>query len=292
MSTSFQPLDKIDSTDFNRLDSTNLDWSSIQYGSEKSAFWWRVFIWALTLVAIIGMAAALFWWQIDRGVGPSSTLSTVKVVRAAPVETLAVATYPTIKSDSGSSSFPQSQRDGRYIVLAGSFINEKNATRIFNQLIRAGVPAWSKQAMVNGQLHTHLLIGPYKQQDSAERAVTLIRKQTGLPVDYTTLEPEGQMREGGVNTLSGVGKSAHKEVLHPDQFVVLAGSFTTRRAARRVQNRLKLKEITASIKEFHEQDRTFFHVVIGPYRIANQANQMVETIRQKTGILAETSQIL
>ena len=236
------------------------------------------------------MAAALFWWQIDKGVGPGSTLSNVRIIRT-------VSTPKIIREESLSNKtseivdiFPEPQTTGQYVVLAGSFINAKNAERIFNRLMQAGIPVRSKDAMVNGQHHTHLLVGPYGHQDSAKLAVSMIREKTGLPVDYISLEAEGETIDG--SKIAIFNKLSKNSALHPDQFIVLAGSFTNHLLARRVQKRLQQKKIPANIKEANEQDRTFFHVMVGPYRLAVQANNMVNTIRQETGILAESSQVL
>jgi cell division septation protein DedD len=290
MATSYSTIDNAEFTKMEKLDSTDLDWSTVNYRMpETSAFWWRIFIWVLTVIAIFGMAAALFWWQIEQGVGPSSTLSSVKIIQSTTPRSI-LKTIPQYKAVRVVQDFPKPHANGKYIVLAGSFIHETNARRIYDKLRQADIPVRSKQAMVNGQRHTHLLVGPYKLQDSAELAVTMIRKKTGLPVDYTTLGVEGEVGEGREVALFDA--LANNSALYPDQFIVLAGSFTTRPLAQRVKQRLQKKQILANIKEAHEQDRTFFHVMVGPYRLAIQANNMVETIRKKTGILAESTQIL
>jgi cell division septation protein DedD len=186
--------------------------------------------------------------------------------------------------------FPKPQTSGQYMVLAGSFINKENANRIFTKLYQAGIPVRSKEAMVNGQHHTHLLVGPYIKQKRAELAVSKIREKTNLPVDYISLALGDELIEGREIIL--FENLVNTSSLLPDQFVVLAGSFTTLDLAKHVQQRLYNKKITAQIKKAHEQDRVFFHVMIGPYRLAMQANNMVNTIRQETGILAESTQIL
>jgi cell division septation protein DedD len=288
MTTSSPTFENLESNSMDNSEANNMDWSTVSYGSDGSLFWWRIFIWILTLIAIFGMAAALFWWQIDRGIGPSSTLSPDKVVRTSSTPRI---NHP----DYGAQlvRFPKPGSVGNFMVLAGSFVNDKNAERIYNILLQAGIPVRAKQAMVNGQHHTHLLVGPYQRQDSAELAVSLIRERTGLPVDYTSLEEEEARIKNRQISNSAQNKEREKSAtLHPNQFIVLAGSFTTYDMAERVQKRLKLKNIPTDIKEVHEQDRTFFHVMAGPYGLSSEANEMVETIRKKTGILAESSQIM
>ncbi|MBF0448566.1 MAG: SPOR domain-containing protein [Magnetococcales bacterium] len=293
MATTYTINDKTELSKMEKFDSSDLDWSTIEYGSKSSVLWWRIFIWVLTIIAIAGMALALFWWQMDRGGVPGSSLSLVQVAQNSPPGQRD-AQEPTPNNQpqpTTEHSFPQPEEGGRYMVLAGSFINEQNAKRIFDQLQQTGVPVRAKRAMVNGQRHTHLLVGPYVHQHSAEKAVAQIQKQTGLPVDYTTLDLEG-IDKDKEETVSFSTYPNQDEVLHPDQFVVLAGSFTDQVLARRVQNRLEKEQITANLKEVHDQDRIFFHVVVGPFRLSTQANDMVEIIRKKTGILAESSQIL
>ena len=283
MNSSLSTIKKSEYVEPDQIDteSANLDWASVAYGTDKTLFLWRVFIWALTIIAIFGMAAALFWWQIDQGVGPGSPFSAFKIVRIdsqGEIDTSNKDIFP---------DFPESQPDGRFMVLAGSFVNDENATRIFDKLAMAGVPVRSRKAMVGGQQHTHLLVGPYEQQDTAELAVSLIRKRTDLPVDYTTMDDAG-------NTQSSLGTTDSQDdfSMLPDQFVVLVGSFPEPNIAEHIKQRLMIKQITANIKKVNQQDRTFFNVVVGPYRLATQANEMVDTILSKTGILAESTRVL
>lgn len=287
----------MDTLNTEKLDMANLDWSSIDYGSGHASFMWRIFLWILTILAICGMAAVLFWWQINRGVIPNSTFSTAEIVRSSaqilPMDNASdTRTGEGETRPDGENFFPTPHPSGRYMVLAGSFINEENAKRIFEKLTRTNIPVRAKQATINGQRHTHLLVGPYLEQETARTAVSLIRQRTGLPVDYTSVEVEGGMHEGATLPPSIPGFAEDPATLLPGHFVVLAGSFTDRLQAEKVQARLQNKEIASTIKEVHSQDRTFFHVVVGPYRLAIQANAMVDTIQNKTGILAESSQIL
>ncbi|MBF0381569.1 MAG: SPOR domain-containing protein [Magnetococcales bacterium] len=283
-------LDKVDLKKLEKLDTSNLDWSDVKYGNQKTVMWWRIFIWTLTIIAIFGIAAALFWWQINKGVGPSSTLSDIKIVKRSSLELKDLQMAATNQAELALADFPKPQSSGQYMVLAGSFINRDNAERIYNKLAQAGIPVHSKQAMVNGQHHTHLLVGPYVKQNIAELAVSKIREKTDLPVDYISLAVEDDVIQ--TKELSVFDKLANNSTLLPDQFVVLAGSFTNITLAKHVQKRLQQKQIVAKIKKAHEQDRVFFHVMVGPYRLAMQANNMVETIREETGILAESTQIL
>jgi cell division septation protein DedD len=290
MAMTSSAFDKAEFKKLEKLASTNLDWSDVKYGNQRSAIWWRIFIWSLTIIAIFGMAAALFWWQINKGVGPSSTLSDIKIVQSTSATYMDNTESLAEQASLFLNEFPQPQSFGQYMVLAGSFINKDNANRIFTILAQAGIPVRSKEAMVNGQHHTHLLVGPYEKQKRAELAVSKIREKTNLPVDYISLEVGDEFIEGKKIVL--FDNLVNTSSLLPDQFVVLAGSFTTLDLAKHVQQRLYKKKITAQIKKAHEQDRVFFHVMIGPYRLAMQANNMVETIRQETGILAESTQIL
>ncbi|MBF0194088.1 MAG: SPOR domain-containing protein [Magnetococcales bacterium] len=283
-------FDKVELKKIEKLDSTDLDWSDVNYGNQRSAIWWRIFIWALTIIAIFGIAAALFWWQVNKGVGPSSTLSDIKVVQSDSATLTDLEESFNNQERLVLQDFPKPQTSGQYMVLAGSFINKDNAARIFTKLTQSGIPVRSKEAMVNGQHHTHLLVGPYKKQKWAKLAVSKIREKTNLPVDYISLEVGDELIEGKKIVL--FDNLVNTSSLHPDQFVVLAGSFTTIDLAKHVQQRLYKKQISSQIKKAHEQDRVFYHVMVGPYRLAMQANNMVETIRQQTGILAESTQIL
>ena len=290
MNSTISHIDKIEFSKLEKLDSTNLDWSEVSYGPQASIIWWRIFIWSLTIIAIFGMATVLFWWQINQGAGLSSNLSGSQIIQAISSPELNMAQHIDNKDSSSMVDFPVPETTGQYIVLAGSFVNGQNAKRIFNQLQQAGIPARSKQAMINGQHHTHMLVGPYGTKKIAKLAVDIIREKTNLPVDYISLGGDSEVFDGKKMLL--FDGSANKSALHPDQFIVLAGSFTSQEIAIRVQNRLLTENIIATVKQAHDQDRTFFHVMVGPYRLAMQANSMVETIRQKTGILAESSQIL
>ncbi len=290
MTTTISDFEKIETADMEVLNMSDMDWSKLSEEGDTSVFWWRVFIWTLTIIAILGMTAALFWWQIDRGVGPASTLSNVKIVRNSSMPKIAGNQSAADGFRRMSRVFPEPRQSGQYMVLAGSFVNKENAERIYNQLLAADIPVRAKQAMVNGQHHTHLLVGPYINQEAAQLAVSIIREKTGLPVDYISLDAESG-KEASRN-MAFMDETDENAALHPDQFFVLAGSFTERLHALRVQDRLEKKRITANIEEANEQDRTFFHVMVGPYRLAVQADNMVETIRQETGIIAETSQIL
>ncbi|MBF0359037.1 MAG: SPOR domain-containing protein [Magnetococcales bacterium] len=289
MNSTFSHIDKAEFSKLEKLDSTNLDWSEVSYGPQTSVVLWRIFIWALTIIAIFGIATVLFWWQVNKGAGLSSNLSGNQIVQTISSQEINIVQHiDNIESES-LSDFPEPETTGQYIVLAGSFVNEQNAKRIFNQLLQAGIPARSKQAMINGQHHTHLLVGPYGAKNKAKLAVDIIREKTNLPVDYISLGGDDDFDGQKLVLFDG---SAKKSDLHPDQFIVLAGSFTDQDIALRVQNRLLTQNIFATVKQANDQDRTFFHVMVGPYRLAMQANNMVETIRQKTGILAESSQIL
>ncbi|MBF0368040.1 MAG: SPOR domain-containing protein [Magnetococcales bacterium] len=69
---------------------------------------------------------------------------------------------------------------GRYLILAGSFGNTRDAGRKLAQLTAQGVPAHMQES--RGMVHVK--VGPFQREEEANQATVLIRNQTSSDVRY------------------------------------------------------------------------------------------------------------
>ncbi len=256
------------------------------------------------LFSIVGFGTAVgLWWQ-------SSLIAATppKTVLSIPSVSGSIAAIPA-------PSFPEVEKDGNFMVFSGSFVSYKNAERISRQLGEVGIAAHLQAGRMAGRQLTHVLVGPFGDEEDAEETVAWIRERTGIPASYLNINPSEtlertaddhrvekpatrvsstRIRQPVDSQAAGTGTAAVDRAgppLRAGEYVVLAGSFTNVDNANRVHNRLRKHEIPSRLKTSHVNERLFTHVMVGPYEGQEEADRMVTEIRKNTGIVAEKMKI-
>ncbi len=208
-----------------------------------------------------------------------------------------------------------SRKDGKYIVLIGSFTSWSNAEKFRKTIAKQGLPVWLRSVDVNGRTYTRVQLGPFANKAQAKETIDYIRRTTDIKPRFLMANPDDRQRpsvdrqtsriiSGGGGSVqeappsqapgaswSASASSASKggvPARRPGRYLVFVGSFSDADNADRLRKRLEAKGIPVRMKSDYSNGRQINHVQVGPFATEQDAQRTVDIVRDRTGLSAKS----
>ena len=173
---------------------------------------------------------------------------------------------PKPKTKDSKTNTIKNDKQNYYIQIA-SFKNKKNAYSLINKLKKSNISSSLEEVNTNENIFYRVKTNFYKSKDKATAASTLIKKSN------PSLNPLVRLYKSKKKLIKKRGKTEY--------YTIQISSFKDKTAAKKLADKITLLGYPCKITEAWVNEKVWFRVQHGEYKMIAKANQVANTLKNK-----------
>ena len=163
--------------------------------------------------------------------------------------------------------------DKNYYIQIASFKNENNALSLINKLKKSNIASSIEKINSNGNVFYRVKTSFYKNKNKANEASIFIKRK------HSTLNPLVRLHKN--NKKRKPNKKLVKKNGKTEYYTIQISSFKDKNTAKKLADKLSLLGYPCKVTEAWINEKAWFRVQHGEYKMIAKANQVSNTLKNK-----------